>query len=212
MKLTDVVRAPTIWKNFVASSNNTGLKRNLLMDAIAIRYKDPIKERRSEKMMMQVLHEVEEHLWNIEAWITPDAELDKCPRALAMNEMMLLHTVERLECILIMAHSGVIAATTFQRKVRREPPSKDKDLEKMADEAVRDTQRRPLPTTLGSNFPAIVHREARRSDGGMRRPLPAFFPPSRGGLASSPQMRSASTPPFSPTRRNTFSPKRPRGK
>lgn len=159
MKVEDIIKAPTVWKDYVLASKETGLNRNILIKALQDKYRDPLRERRSDRVMLSMLHEVEEILWLIEALVTPNEDLDRVMPARNLHEILLLRMRERLETIYTFVKHGSIAATIFQKKAREDGPSRDKDLDTMQENAVKEARKQHPVAASSAEYRAIIHRK-----------------------------------------------------
>lgn len=209
-KIEDVLKAPTVWKEYVRVSRDRTAAKKVIMDAIKQKWRDPIRERRKDEMMMMMLHEVEEHLLTIDVLVTPRDGIDDISEFAEVYEAIILRIHERLECCRIWVRTGSVVATLFLRKARQENPDAEKDLEKLEEEARNESKDVPLKRVVGQ-FRGLAHSgEVRRGRGErpvtFQRSVSAEPEPQRsrsvGAMRSHPQTFSHSPrpPPKWPSR------------
>ena len=140
--LAEIVKAPTKWKEFIQSTKEHGANWRELMAALSKKYLRPHESMRGDRMAMQQVYEIKEHLWEIEFLLSPSTLTDIPKKTEEIHNTLLLHKLERLEALRLFLKDPRIAVE-FQKLARVEQPSKTKDLKKIELEAEKEAKKLP---------------------------------------------------------------------
>ena len=187
LKAEDLVMAPTRWRDFISSSPETGYNRKFILSALQARYTDPLRERKGRAALMQFLFDAEEHLAEIALMLAPpDTDFELPKEVIEMQDTILLRKIERLETLRLFKFSPEMAKIFF-RKVREEPPSKEKDLRKIKKEAEKEARRLEEKPGL-KNLSVLAHNPSSSRN----LPTVSFSPgsPPKDGRLREPPRRS----------------------
>ena len=208
VKIKDLLKNPEKWEEFIMSSQDYGVHRRELLDGLTAKYLTPLSFS-SNRVQKQQSYEVEDILWELELLITPMQDVEIPKKVKEMHLALMLRKIERLETIRIFLKDPAVG-TEFARLVKKDPPSKKKDLEKLKEEAMKIAEKKPF-----KNMSRDVTKLAHLTRGVLARPGPTVERRSqrtvtpqliRGRSFSSPAGRYPNGPP-----RGTPRSFRPRG-
>ena len=156
-RMKDLLLAPTRWMDFITSSSEQGANKRSLMSALFGKYHAPLKAMRGDRIILQQLYEMEEHLYEIDCFLTPLRCGENVPREMQEKiEMILLRKVERMETLRIWSSAPLVAGKFF-KLVREEPPSKSKDLAKFEKKAEKAVKKEGPPPMNPKNISTLAH-------------------------------------------------------
>ena len=210
MKIEDIVRTPAVWRDYIVASANQTEARRALRKALEERYVAPLRAKRKDRLVTSMSYEADEILWNVEVLTTPRPDLDRIPKIKDLHDTMLFRSFERLEGLRLFSKEGFGIGTAFMKKVRAEPPSREKDYDAILTAARQEVSKRPHPTSLTSEYRSIIHfNEDPHGDRSQRRSFSASTAPTKppdprfSGRGPPRAMQSSprsDTPPFRPAR------------
>ena len=202
--LAEIVKVPTKWKEFIQSTKEHGANWRELMAALSKKYLRPHESMRGDRMAMQQVYEIKEHLWEIEFLLSPSTLVDVPKKVEETHNTLLLHKLERLEALRLFLKDPRIAVE-FQKLARVDQPSKTKDLKKIELEAEKEAKKLPERKTpvrmKGVNYLAHTSRSLSARPGpsvsfsasqSYRREMPRVL----GRESSAPRPHSQSTQSF----------------
>lgn len=207
MKLEDIIKVPAVWREYINNAQNPVDARRNLIKALEEKYVRPLKRRKKDKVLTAMGYEAEEILWSIEVLITPRAEVEKSSKIMELHDSMTMHMFERLEGLRVIGKDSIATGVLYFKRLRKEPPSRDKDYESLLEEARKETRQAPrTPSAIGYEFRSLVHGEqSRKRDSPQKPPFslgsaPPRPPDPRGPLAP-PRGKNPFPPPRSYPRR-----------
>lgn len=157
LRIEDVMTTPSIWKRYIAAASNQTEALRRVKREMERRYLDPIRQKRHNSMITAMGYETEEILWFVEVLLLPRPEIDNVHAVRELHETLLLRHVERLEAMRAYRTEGTGVGAAFLKLMRADPPSREKDFEKLLKEAKKERVAGVIPTSLSGSFKHIVH-------------------------------------------------------